>query len=89
VLEEVKKANAGHASDQQAELKFVLNSWGQLVRAALGSPLSRDTKYRYVRLNDDARKLGAPKKLRPGFGGSLAARDPVWDGEGWGCDRVA
>ena len=30
-----------------------------------------------------------PKKLRPGFGGSLAARDPVWDGEGWGCDRVA
>ena len=19
----------------------------------------------------------------------LAARDPVWDGEGWGCDRVA
>src|SRR5215813_5468245 len=29
------------------------------------------------------------KKLRPGFGGSLAAREPVWDGEGWGCDRVA
>jgi len=21
--------------------------------------------------------------------GSLAAREPVWDGEGWGCDRVA
>src|SRR5713101_3645982 len=21
--------------------------------------------------------------------GRLAARDPVWDGEGWGCDRVA
>jgi hypothetical protein len=33
--------------------------------------------------------LQRPKKLRPGFGGSLAARDPVWDGEGWGCDRVA
>ncbi len=31
----------------------------------------------------------ATKKLRPGFGGSLAAREPVWDGEGWGCDRVA
>lgn len=30
-----------------------------------------------------------PKRLRPGFGGSLAAREPVWDGEGWGCDRVA
>jgi hypothetical protein len=29
------------------------------------------------------------KKLRPAFGGELAARDPVWDGEGWGCDRVA
>ena len=29
------------------------------------------------------------KRLRPGFGGSLAAREPVWDGEGWGCDRVA
>jgi len=37
-----------------------------------------------------ARSLGLHrKKLRPGFGGSLAARDPVWDGEGWGCDRVA
>src|SRR3981189_2516460 len=30
-----------------------------------------------------------PKKLRPALGGELAARDPVWDGEGWGCDRVA
>ena len=30
-----------------------------------------------------------PKKLRPAIGGWLAARDPVWDGEGWGCDRVA
>jgi hypothetical protein len=29
------------------------------------------------------------KKLRPALGGELAARDPVWDGEGWGCDRVA
>jgi hypothetical protein len=33
--------------------------------------------------------LHAPKKLRPAFGGRLAAREPVWDGEGWGCDRVA
>src|SRR5450631_1329456 len=32
---------------------------------------------------------GLPKKLRPALGGELAARDPVWDGEGWGCDRVA
>src|SRR5450755_2510447 len=32
---------------------------------------------------------GFPKKLRPALGGELAARDPVWDGEGWGCDRVA
>src|SRR5690349_22794196 len=32
---------------------------------------------------------GLAKKLRPGFGGSLGAREPVWDGEGWGCDRVA
>src|SRR5439155_3846855 len=31
----------------------------------------------------------ASKKLRPALGGSLAAREPVWDGEGWGCDRVA
>src|ERR1700693_1714707 len=31
----------------------------------------------------------AAKKLRPALGGELAARDPVWDGEGWGCDRVA
>jgi hypothetical protein len=31
----------------------------------------------------------ALKKVRPGFGGSLAARGPVWDGEGWGCDRLA
>jgi hypothetical protein len=30
-----------------------------------------------------------PKKVRPAFGGRLAAREPVWDGEGWGCDRVA
>ena len=29
------------------------------------------------------------KKLRPAIGGWLAAREPVWDGEGWGCDRVA
>ena len=27
--------------------------------------------------------------MRPACGGRLAARDPVWDGEGWGCDRVA
>src|ERR1700720_623963 len=33
--------------------------------------------------------LWPPKKLRPALGGELAARDPVWDGEGWGCDRVA
>src|SRR5207248_4357811 len=33
--------------------------------------------------------LQAPKKLRPALGGELAAREPVWDGEGWGCDRVA
>jgi hypothetical protein len=30
-----------------------------------------------------------PKKVRPALGGRLAARDPVWDGEGWGYDRVA
>jgi hypothetical protein len=35
------------------------------------------------------RRLRGPKKLRPALGGELAARDPVWDGEGWGCDRVA
>src|SRR3984957_15916107 len=29
------------------------------------------------------------KKLRPALGGELAARDPVWDGEGGGWDRVA
>src|SRR5258706_13792735 len=29
------------------------------------------------------------KKLRPAPGGGLAARDPVWDGEGGECDRVA
>ena len=49
-----------------------------------------------IRLRQAAsRRSGGPKhsgihkKLRPGFGGSLAAREPVWDGEGWGCDRVA
>ena len=31
----------------------------------------------------------APKKVRPALGGMLAARDPVWDGEGWGYDRTA
>src|ERR1700758_1542913 len=30
-----------------------------------------------------------PKKVRPALGGELAAREPVWDGEGGGCDRVA
>src|SRR5882757_6246317 len=34
-------------------------------------------------------KFTVPKKLRPSLGGGSAARDPVWDGEGWGCDRVA
>lgn len=28
------------------------------------------------------------KKLRPSFGGSSAAHEPVWDGEGWGYDRA-
>src|SRR5260370_38043687 len=31
----------------------------------------------------------SPKRLRPALGGELAARDPIWDGEGWGCDRIA
>src|ERR1043165_7956704 len=31
----------------------------------------------------------ASKRVRPALGGELAAREPVWDGEGWGCDRVA
>ena len=35
------------------------------------------------------RNFSRPKKLRPALGGELAAREPVWDGEGWGCDRVA
>src|ERR1700704_1951567 len=34
-------------------------------------------------------RLWRAKKLRPSLGGGSAARDPVWDGEGWGCDRVA
>ena len=34
-------------------------------------------------------ELHRSKKLRPALGGELAAREPVWDGEGWGCDRVA
>jgi hypothetical protein len=37
----------------------------------------------------NGRPIALPKKLRPAFGGRLAAREPVWDGEGWGCDRVA
>jgi hypothetical protein len=37
----------------------------------------------------NGRSMASPKKLRPAFGGRLAAREPVWDGEGWGCDRVA
>src|ERR1700693_811118 len=32
---------------------------------------------------------GSPTKLRPALGEGRAARDPVWDGEGWGCDRIA
>jgi len=27
---------------------------------------------------------GNAKGVRPALGGELAARDPVWDGEGWG-----
>ena len=27
--------------------------------------------------------FASPKKVRPALGGELAARDPVWDGEGW------
>src|SRR5258706_16149129 len=34
-------------------------------------------------------RLCRAKKLRPAPGGGLAARDPVWDGEGWECYRVA
>src|SRR4051795_2457391 len=30
-----------------------------------------------------------PKKVAASHWGWLAAREPVWDGEGWGCDRVA
>src|SRR5215510_13313534 len=40
-------------------------------------------------MNAEKPRRVVTKKLRPGFGGSLAAREPVWDGEGWGCDRVA
>src|SRR5882724_4671116 len=40
-------------------------------------------------MNTRGRSVGFPKKLRPALGGELAAREPVWDGEGWGCDRVA
>jgi len=29
------------------------------------------------------------KKVAASSWGELAARDPIWDGEGWGCDRVA
>ena len=47
----------------------------------------QESMMRHVAPHRDGRDT--PKKLRPGSGGSLAARDPVWDGEGWGCDRVA
>jgi hypothetical protein len=33
--------------------------------------------------------IGPQKGVRPAIGGWLAAREPVWDGEGWGCDRIA
>jgi hypothetical protein len=35
-----------------------------------------------------ANVIPAQKRLRPAIGGWLAAREPVGDGEGWGCDRV-
>src|SRR6266705_5055963 len=38
---------------------------------------------------DKTALTAAQKGVRPALGGELAARDPVWDGEGWGCDRVA
>src|SRR5258706_12065760 len=44
---------------------------------------------RYFALSQWALGGECAKKLRPALGGELAARDPVWDGEGWGCDRVA
>jgi hypothetical protein len=30
-----------------------------------------------------------PKSCGQPLGESWPPRDPVWDGEGWGCDRVA
>jgi len=68
--------------------------------ALLGPPASRKAHWRGSRVRTivppckqkircESGAYGPAKKVRPGFGGSLAAREPVWDGEGWGCDRVA
>ena len=35
------------------------------------------------------RGQGSQKGAASLLGERLAAREPVWDGEGWGCDRVA
>ena len=45
--------------------------------------------YRLENFNNTLGLFPGLKKLRPALGGELAAREPVWDGEGWGCDRVA
>src|SRR6266849_4622264 len=54
-----------------------------------GQPLGIRRRRPVGSIGAGRQRLQPPKKLRPALGGELAARDPVWDGEGWGCDRVA
>jgi len=47
-------------------------------------------RWRLCHFDLDWKRLKRPQKSAASLlGERLAARDPVWDGEGWGCDRVA
>src|SRR4051812_4455959 len=64
----------------------------------VGRPRATDGAHRY-RLSAVVTRAYSIAAIRPiltsekvaasSLGEELAARDPVWDGEGWGCDRVA
>src|SRR5882757_4735506 len=76
---------------------MVAISFGILIRPSLEFPdLRKRERLPSTRQRRKSRGMAAnarlvtpPKKSRPALGGELAAREPVWDGEGWGCDRVA
>lgn len=65
-----------------------------LKRVSFGAPKIPDPKdtgeyWQEFRQFGDGGLRDDPQKGCGQPWGRLAARDPVWDGEGWGCDRVA